>query len=285
MASVRIGPPQCHRHSPPRNFFNSTAAIAKCRARFDSEIRAGRMLGGVGWTSKHIEQFLGRQFYVTPCGAVPKNNDPAGRIIHNYSYPSAKTGSVNAALVNTSVAYISFKERVSLLNKVDWFIKADLKNGYRQLPVHPTDWHTQVYSLGPDEFFIDLNMPFGKANSSIVFCTWTTAWREAFGHHFQKFYSVPIALSSYVDDFFGGPIRTDCLGKDETKAILLLENLISIGDLTNTRMNLEKCLPPARIMELLGITFNSITRTPQKSLNTWGVSNSFSKTDLPPTKS
>ena len=88
------------------------------------------MLGGVGWSSKHIKQFLGREFYTTPCGAVPKNNDPAGRIIHNYSYPSRKAGSVNAALLNTSVEYISFKDRVSLLNKVDWFIKADLKNGY-----------------------------------------------------------------------------------------------------------------------------------------------------------
>ena len=244
----------------PPNFFNSPEAIAKCRARFDAEIRAGRMLGGVGWSAKDIRNFLGRSFYTTPCGAVPKNNDPAGRIIHNYSYPSKTSGSVNAALINTSVAYISFKERVSLLNNVDWFIKADLKNGYRQLPVHPSDWHTQVYSLGPHEFFIDLNMPFGKANSSKVFCTWTTAWRKSFHLHFQKFYSVPIALSSYVDDFFGGPIRTDCLKTDKKNAELLLENLICIGNLTNTRMNPAKCLPPARSMNILGIIFNSKSR-------------------------
>ena len=74
-------------------------------------------------------------------------------------------------------------------------------------------------------------MPFGKANSSKVFCTWTTAWRKSFHIHFQKFYSVPIALSSYVDDFFGGPIRTDCLETDKKNAELLLKNLISIGDL------------------------------------------------------
>ena len=100
----------------PPNFFNSPEAIAKCRARFDAEIRAGRMLGGVGWSAKDIRNFLGRSFYTTPCGAVPKNNDPAGRIIHNYSYPSKNAGSVNAALINTSVAHISFKERASLLN-------------------------------------------------------------------------------------------------------------------------------------------------------------------------
>ena len=95
------------------------------------------MIGGYGWSAEHVGRFLDKQFYTIPCGAVPKNNDPDGRIIHNYSYPSAKSGSVNAALINTSVAYISFQDRVALLDKVDWFIKADLKNGYRQLPVHP----------------------------------------------------------------------------------------------------------------------------------------------------
>ena len=50
--------------------------------------------------------------------------------------------------------------------RVDWYLKVDLKNGYRQLPVHLTDWHAQVYSLGPNEFYIDITMPFGKANSS-----------------------------------------------------------------------------------------------------------------------
>ena len=117
-------------NSPP-NFFNSPTSIAKCRARFDAEIQKGRMIGGYGWLAEHVRRFLDKQFYTIPCGAVPKNNDPDGRIIHNYSYPSARSGSVNAALINTSVAYISFQDRVALLDKVDWFIKADLKNGYR----------------------------------------------------------------------------------------------------------------------------------------------------------
>ena len=247
--------------STPPNFFKSPTSISKCRARFDAEIRKGRMIGGLGWSAKHIGSFLRKQFYTIPCGAVPKNNDPEGRIIHNYSYPSAKNGSVNAALMNTSVAYISFQDRVALLDEVDWFIKADLKNGYRQLPVHPCDWYTQIYSLGPNEFYIDLNMPFGKANSSKIFCIWTTAWCKSFHHHFQNFYEIPIALSSYVDDFFGGPIRSGSLKTDKQNAQLLLENLISIGKFTNTKMNTEKCLPPARRMEILGIVFNSINRT------------------------
>ena len=113
-------------------------------------------------------------------------------------------------------------------------------------------------------------MPLGKANSSKVFCKWTTAWRESFQYHFQNFYSISIALSSYVDDFFGGPIRTGCLKTDKNHAKVLLQNLISVGDVTNTRMNLSKCLPPARSMVILGINFNSITRMctlPEKKID------------------
>ena len=117
-----------------------------------------------------MRKFLGRDFYQIPCGAVPKNQDPLGRIIHDYSSPSAEIGSVNSALVNTSVQYISFVERARQLSKVNWFVKVDLKNGYRQLGVHPSEWFTQVYSLGKNEFYIDLNMPFGKSNSSKIFC-------------------------------------------------------------------------------------------------------------------
>ena len=213
------------------------------------------MLGGVGWSRKDVEKFLGQRVYVIPCGAVPKNDDPFGRIIHNYSYPSAKHDSVNSALVNTSVKYISFKARVEELARVDWYVKVDLKHGYRQLPVHPTDWYTQVYTLGPQEFYIDLNMPFGKANSSKIFCAWSSAWCQSFRHHFQNCYSMKISLSAYVDDFFGGPICTASAGKDKSNAQLLLDTLIEFGRITNTHMNVQKCKGPATSLDILGILF------------------------------
>ena len=58
-------------------------------------------------------------------------------------------------------------------------------------------------------------------------------------------------LSSYVDDFFGGPIRTGALQHDKQIASLLLENIIEIGDMTNTRVNLEKCSAPVRRLHIL----------------------------------
>ena len=86
-----------------------------------------------------VEQFLGRPFFTIPCGAVPKNQDPLERIIHDYSFPSAVQGSVNSALINTFAQYISFVERAEQQSKVEWFIKVDMKNGYRQMGVHPRE--------------------------------------------------------------------------------------------------------------------------------------------------
>ena len=126
-------------HKSPKNYFKNQEGVDKCRARFISECKLSRMLGGRGWTYDLVQQFLGKPFYITPCGAVPKNDDPLVRIIHDYSFPSATQGSVNSALINTSVQYISFVERAKQLSKVEWYIKVDLKNGYRQLGVHPSE--------------------------------------------------------------------------------------------------------------------------------------------------
>jgi len=67
-----------------KNYFAPEVA-PKGRKRFKDELLKGRMLGGPGWTATKVENFLHSTFYVTPCGAVAKGDDPHGRIIHDYS--------------------------------------------------------------------------------------------------------------------------------------------------------------------------------------------------------
>ena len=57
-----------------------------------------------------------------------------------------------------------------MLDGVIWYIKADLKNGFRQFGTHPADWRFQVYCNGEDEHYIDIACPFGKTNSTLEFC-------------------------------------------------------------------------------------------------------------------
>ena len=58
-------------------------------------------------------------------------------------------------------------------------------------------------------------------------------------------------LSPYEDDFLGVPIRTGAIQYDNKTASLLLENIIEIGDITNTRVNLEKYSMPVRRLHIL----------------------------------
>ena len=197
-----------------------------------------------------------------PLWAVPKNQDPMGRIIHDYSIPFAVKVSVSSDFINTSVQYISFVERTEKLSKVDWFIKVDMKNGDQQLGVHPSEKFTQVYSLGKKEFYIDQNLPFDKANSSKIFSRWTTEWCEAFSKRFHEKFIIPIILESYVDDFFGGPKRSKTGAKtDKQTAEMLFENLITAGELSGSKMNIDKCYSPTQEMEILGFVYDAITKS------------------------
>ena len=77
--------------------------------------------------------------------------------------------SINSSLLDNSVRYISFKERVRSLANLSFYFADDLKNGFRQLPLHPEDWLTQVYWLGNNEHYIDVCMSLGKTNWSKIF--------------------------------------------------------------------------------------------------------------------
>ena len=89
------------------------------RAKMKKEVCEGRMLGGPGWTAETVRNFFGgNNFWGIPCGAVEKNEDPLGRIIHDYGYYPRDSYSVNAAHSSTSVKYLSFKERTALLENI-----------------------------------------------------------------------------------------------------------------------------------------------------------------------
>ena len=86
-----------------------------------------------------MERFLGQPVYTIPSGSVAKGTDPHGRIIHDYSFAPDGKNSINSSLVENSVQYVSFRDRVAALSLVSWYVAVDLKSGYRQLPLSPTD--------------------------------------------------------------------------------------------------------------------------------------------------
>ena len=96
-------------------------------------------------------------------------------------------------------------------------------------------------------------MPFGKANSSKIFCFWVENWCYAFAQHFSKIVSWPFVIRSYVDDMFGGAHKKEYAQK-------LKDEIIATGLTTTAVANLDKCHGPTQNLSILGMTFDDITK-------------------------
>ena len=61
---------------------------------------------------------------------------------------------------------------------------------------------------------------------------------------------------------FGGPKKAGgYLKTEKRKAKLMFDQLIAVGELTEARMNLNKCHRPARVMEILGFVYDATARS------------------------
>ena len=229
------------------------------------QVQKGRMIGGPGWTSSHISEFFGGDcWYGIPCGATEKDSDPLGRIVHDYGYYRTNSYSINAAHSNTSVKYDSIRKRVRLLANIIWYIKADLKNGFRQFGTHPADWRCQVYCNGPDEHYIDLACPFGKTNSTLEFCSPLKSFAISVAARFaERREVVPPLLSSYVDDIYGGVPHN----RSYDLALEFRSYICSMGEKHTFAFNKKphKTPLPSRQQVILGCLFDSTNRRMRSS--------------------
>ena len=83
------------------------------------EVREGWMVGGPGWHAIVVRQFFGgADFYGIPSGAVEKNGDMYGRIIHDYGYHPKLAYSINATHSCTSVKYKTLTETAAIIRDV-----------------------------------------------------------------------------------------------------------------------------------------------------------------------
>ena len=95
--------------------------VEQLRKAMSKQITSGKMIGGQGWTAKHVREFFGgAEFYGIPCSATAKDGIPLGRIVHDYGYYHPEGSySVNATHSCTSVKFLSLFEVSSFLDQVE----------------------------------------------------------------------------------------------------------------------------------------------------------------------
>ena len=110
--------------------------------------------------------------HISPVGAIPKKHKPGKfRLIMDLSSP--KNFSVNDGIdpALSSLSYVSIDHLSSLilsLGRGALLVKADIKEAYRMVPIHPQDQRL----LGVQwrgEIFIDRRLPFGLRSAPKIF--------------------------------------------------------------------------------------------------------------------
>lgn len=227
----------------PRDAKNLRSALAHpdiLEQKINAEILAGRVAG------PFLERPLSN-LIISPLGLVPKKQEGEFRMIHHLSYPEG--GSVNDYIDPNlaSVQYTSFDEAIALVQKLGRnckLFKMDLKNAFRNLPVHPRDFHLLGFTF-MENFYFDKALVFGASISCAIF--------ERFARFLE--FCVKSKMSSgelihYLDDYLGGNL---CYASCKSNMQIFQEVMSELG----VPLAEEKTEGPTEILVFLGLLLNS----------------------------
>ena len=180
-------------------------AASLCEGKIDeflaTECAAGRTLGP-------FERELVPMVYVSRLGAVPKSTLEKYRLIVDLSHPENQSVNDGISESRCSLSYVSVEEvarTVLELGRGTRMAKVDIRNAYRNVPVHPDDrWLLGMSWRG--SIFIDAVLPFGLRSAPKIFNSVADALEWIVGNAGVK------KVFHYLDDFqvLGAPGSEEC---------------------------------------------------------------------------
>ena len=115
-----------------------------------------------------------RGIHVSPIGLIPKKNRPGKwRLIVDLSSPTGKSMNDGIRTDWSSLSYISVDHLAALIvaeGRGAYLVKADIKEAYRMVPIHPEDQHLLAVRWR-GTVFIDKHLPFGLRSAPKIFTT------------------------------------------------------------------------------------------------------------------
>ena len=185
---------------------------------------------------------------VSAIGAIPKKDSPDVRLIHDCSRPVGIGLNSHATLQKER--FQTLDEAVNLIKPGYFMAKVDLKNAYRSVRIHPSNFQATGLSwksVKDDtvKFMYDTRLPFGARKSPSIFHRITQAVRREMS---RRGFSLMV---TYLDDFLIiAPSFEECKqAMDEL--IFLLRKL-------GFQINWSKVLDPSTKVVFLGINIDSI---------------------------
>lgn len=196
---------------------------------------------------------------VSALGAVPKRDSNDLRLIHDCSRPAG--AALNDLCHPETCRFQTFDHAVNLIKPGYFMAKVDLKNAYRSVGIHPSDfeatglqWHFDGDSQ--PTFLIDKRLPFGARSSPLIFHRLTQAVRRAM---LRRGY----AIVAYLDDFF-------VTAASYHECLRIRDILIGLLRRLGFHINWNKVEGPSKQIKFLGILIDTeagILRLPQDRLS------------------
>ena len=196
---------------------------------------------------------------ISAIGAIPKKNSDDIRIIHDCSRPV--TNSLNSFAVTQKFSYQTIQQAVDEVTLGSWFTKLDLKNAYRSVKVHESNFVATgiKWKFTGDEHYTimaDTRLPFGAAKSPEIF----EKLSQVVCHIMRNKYNVKVI--GYLDDFL-------CISDSFEGGLNAINILMKLLRRLGFSINYNKVEGPSNVLTFLGIRLNSIDMTlelPSKKL-------------------
>ena len=232
--------PQKHQYTNHRSAVENKQLTQK---KLNKELELQRIMGP--FKRPPFEPFI-----VSPLGLVPKKAQGQYRLIHDLSFP--KEDSVNSHIdpLYTAVSYEDLDCCIALLLSLGQgtlIAKADLKDAFRIVPIHPDDYKLLGFTW-EGCYYYDRCLPMGCSISCQVFESFSTSLQWILTSKL----SVP-HMSHILDDFiFFGPPKTNIASRSLLTFELLAQSLA-------LPIKQEKTVSPATRVILHGILVDTDT--------------------------
>lgn len=196
-----------------------------------------------------VETARSMGIHCSPFGVIPKKNRPnKWRLIINLSAPEGYSVNDGIERELASVSYTSIDDIISKilqLGQGSLLAKMDIKQAYRNVPVHPED-RPLLGMLWEGKVYVDTALPFGLRSAPLIFSAVANAllW-------IMKQKGVTYA-DNYIDDFItvGAPNSSEC----QDNCRLMHETCDEVGLPTEP----DKDEGPATTISFLGLEVDSV---------------------------
>lgn len=188
-------------------------------------------------------------FKCSPLSVREKQQPGSYRLLHNLSYPYDESAvNFNIPKEASHVAYAPIDEAFQLVrdhSPAAYMAKSDIKDAFRLIPIHPSDYHLMGFTW-KGQYFYDKCLPMGCSTSCRIFERFSSAiaWilTEKLG---------VTHLTKILDDFFfTGPTHVEC-----NRSLQLFKCLC---DQLGIPVAAEKTIGPDRVMIFRGIELDSV---------------------------